>query len=284
MFPTCQDLSENLRNVPLKPYKPVEGFRELVAYCLRRLGGGVHKIEISEEQCQERLTDALQFYREWNSESVKEKWLIHRVTQADIDSGWIHLSPDIMDVLDILSWSFLYGTAAIEGIDSPEYIFKQMWWGVGGGVSFGGGDAWGTSGNGGLIAYESAFEWIDTMRQILVPVTEFTYRSRSHKLELYRQAKKALVLDYPIILHCNTIIDPNDPENGWIWDNVWLKEYLTALLGVQLGNNLLKYDNVTLTGGITLNKSWLDQWKEEKLRLEKQLKDEFQEPPRFFFG
>lgn len=146
-------------------------------------------------------------------------------------------------------------------------------------------DAWGMGqgGTGGLVMYEMAFEWIQTMRDILVPVPEFTYRSRSHKLELYRH-QKHLKENFPLVLHVNTMVDPNDPENGWIFDNMWLKNYLPCLLAEQWYYNLMKYSGVNLPGGVTLNDSFFTKWENEKEKLEKQLKEEFQEPPRFFFG
>ena len=258
MVMTCEKI-HHIKCVPLKAYNPINSYKDLIAYCLRRLGGGTVVIEVTDQQCLDRLTDALQLYREYHAESLKPKWLVLRTTEADMRRGWYSLPPEILDVLDVMNFSSLAGTPALEGLDDPEYWFKNAWWGINSGVTQGSTDAWGIGqgGTGGLVSYETSFEWIQTMRDILVPVTEFTFRSRSHKLELYKMAQKMRV-DWPLVLHVNEMVNPSDPENGWVWDNMWLKEYLTAILGVQWAQNLLKYTNVTLTGRCSNKRIYAD--------------------------
>jgi len=47
------------------------------------------------------------------------------------------------------------------------------------------------------------------------------------------------------------MIDPADASE--VYNDTWLKRYLTALIKRQWGQNLIKFKNVALPGGTTLN-------------------------------
>jgi hypothetical protein len=54
-----------------------------------------------------------------------------------------------------------------------------------------------------------------------------------------------------ILIECHRMIDPNDATE--MYNDLFVKKYATALLKRQWGQNLIKYNNVQLPGGITLN-------------------------------
>lgn len=57
---------------------------QLQDYCLRKLGAPVINIEVDQQQVDDRIDDALQFFQEYHSESVEKVWLKHVVTANHI--------------------------------------------------------------------------------------------------------------------------------------------------------------------------------------------------------
>jgi hypothetical protein len=54
-----------------------------------------------------------------------------------------------------------------------------------------------------------------------------------------------------LVIDCYRTLDPNDYDR--IWNDSFLKPYLTALIKKQWGQNLIKFQGVKLPGGVELN-------------------------------
>ena len=61
--------------------------QELIDYSLRQLGAPVLEINVAEEQLQDLMDDAIQFYQERHYDGVTENYLKYKITQGDIDRG-----------------------------------------------------------------------------------------------------------------------------------------------------------------------------------------------------
>ena len=59
----------------------------LIDYCLRRLGAPVLEINIDDEQIDDLVDDALQYFNERHFDGVEKMYLKYQVTQEDIDRG-----------------------------------------------------------------------------------------------------------------------------------------------------------------------------------------------------
>ena len=60
---------------------------EFKQYCLRQLGAPVLEINVADEQCEDRIDDAIQFFQERHFDGVVRTYLKYQITQADIDRG-----------------------------------------------------------------------------------------------------------------------------------------------------------------------------------------------------
>ena len=66
------------------------------------------------------------------------------------------------------------------------------------------------------------------------------------------------------------------------WSDIWLKRYATARIGRLWGQNLSKYQDVKLPGGITLNGNELFQKYDQQIKdLEQEIRSTFEWPPFF---
>jgi hypothetical protein len=57
-----------------------------IDYCLRSLGAPVIEINIDDDQIDDRVDEALQFYQTYHADSIEKFYLKHQVTQTDIDN------------------------------------------------------------------------------------------------------------------------------------------------------------------------------------------------------
>ena len=70
-----------------------------------------------------------------------------------------------------------------------------------------------------------------------------------------------------------------------IFDDRLLKEYVTALIKQQWGQNLSKFDGVQLPGGVSLRGSdIMNEAREEIQRIEEKFQLEYEEPIDFMTG
>ena len=67
-------------------------------YCLRRLGWPVIDINVDDDQVDDRIDDALQFFEDYHFDGVEEMFLKHQITAADINRGWIYCPDSVIFV------------------------------------------------------------------------------------------------------------------------------------------------------------------------------------------
>ena len=61
--------------------------QELIDYCLRKLGAPVLEINVAQEQIEDLVDDAVQYFQERHFDGVYPTFLKYQVTQDDIDMG-----------------------------------------------------------------------------------------------------------------------------------------------------------------------------------------------------
>ena len=61
--------------------------QELVDYCLRQLGAPVLEVNVAEQQIDDLVDDAIQYFQERHFDGVEKVYLKYQITQGDIDRG-----------------------------------------------------------------------------------------------------------------------------------------------------------------------------------------------------
>ena len=88
--------------------------------------------------------------------------------------------------------------------------------------------------------------------------------------------------DY-LIIDCYRTLDPN--EYSRVWNDPFLKRYLTALMKRQWGQNLIKFQGVKLPGGIELNGRQIYDDAERELEIiREQMSSTYELPPYDMIG
>jgi hypothetical protein len=134
-----------------------------------------------------------------------------------------------------------------------------------------------------LITYELTKEYINLIQQMLIGQKPIRYNRYTEKLYIDFDWKKAIRPEDYLIIECYRILDPT--QYPQFWNNFFLKEYTHALFKLQWAQNLGKFSNIQLLGGVTLDAAkMLDDAKAEKDALEEKMKKMWSSPLGFYIG
>lgn len=134
-----------------------------------------------------------------------------------------------------------------------------------------------------LVTYELTKEYINLIQQMLIGQKPIRYNRHSGKLYIDFNWQKAVQPGDYLIVECYRVIDPTQYPH--FWNNIFLKEYTHALVKLQWAQNLGKFSNISLLGGVVLDAAkMLDDAKTEKDALEEKMKKNWSSPLGFFIG
>ena len=241
--------------------------QELADYCLRALGAPVLEINIDEDQIEDRIDEAIQFYQEYHSDAVVRTFLKHQVTQADYINNYLTLPDQLISVLRVLNLSS--GDAA--DMFSVKY---QMFLN----------DLYGLRKPDSLINYEMTKQYMNAIELILTGSTQqIIFTRHMNRLSIQDDWKTYVQIGQYIIIEGYQTIDPDDFKD--VYNDMLLKKYLTALLKKQWGTNLLKFEGMTLPGGVTLNgRAIYEDAIADIEKIETDFDTKYQMPPDFYMG
>ena len=92
-----------------------------------------------------------------------------------------------------------------------------------------------------------------------------------------------VVIDQYILIKAWRALDPTTWTE--IYDNMWVKDYTAAKIKKQWGQNMTKFQNVQMPGGVTLNGEMIYNDAVQELKdLDEQLRTEWETPPLDMIG
>ena len=276
----------------------------LIDYGLRQLGAPVLEINIDDDQIDDLLDDAIQVFNERHFDGVEEMFLKYEFTQADIDRGKTH--PGATGI----STSSLVGTAGTstniagygttvnnftensnfiqvpDAVIGIEKIFKFDTSSISGSMFsikyqlflndlyyFNSVE---------LLQYSMVKSYLEDIDFLLTPDRQIRFNKKQNRLYLDMDYQSLKAGDF-IVIDCLRILDPNDFTK--VYNDMFLKMYVTALMKRQWGQNLIKFRGVKLPGGLELNgrEIYEDGQRDLEFALTK-LKEEYELPPLDFVG
>ena len=237
--------------------------QELIDYALRQLGAPVLEINVSEEQIDDRLDDALQYFNERHFDGVEKMFLKYKFTQEDIDRGRARggarsagiVTTTVSSGLGSFNWEENSNYIPIpDTIVGVERVFKldnrtitsnlfnvnyQL---------FLNDIYWFSSTE--LVNYYVTKRYLEDIDWIVNPQRQIRFNKRQDRLYIDMSWDSIVAGNY-LIMECYRILDPNDYTK--VYNDSFLKLYFTALLKKQWGQNLIKFQGVKLPGGVELN-------------------------------
>jgi hypothetical protein len=236
-------------------------------YCLRRLGHPVIEINIDDDQLEDRIDDAFQFYREFHYDAIEKVYLQHQVTANNIADRYITLSDAITGVERVLPFSSRT-TSQMNIFDVRYQILINDLYSL---VSTD------------LIYYYQVKGQLQLIQDLLVGTKPVRFNRHMNRLYVdWDWTADIAVGDY-FIVECWRILDPATYTD--VYNDMWLKRYATALIKRQWGDNLKKFEGIQMPGGVTLNgQKIFDEALAEIAQIEDEIRKTFELPVDFFVG
>lgn len=237
--------------------------QELIDYCLRKLGAPVLEINVAQEQIEDLVDDALQLFQERHFDGVYQTYLKYKITQNDIDRG----RAKGFDGVGIASTSVSSSIGTFNYYENSNYLpVPSHIVGVNKVFHFEGSNSiasgmfsikyqlflndiyyWGSTE---LLTYSMVKRYLEDIDWLLTTQKQIRFNKRQDRLYMDIDWS-ALKPDQYLVIDCYRMLDPND--NTQVWNDSFLKPYLTSLIKRQWGQNLIKFQGVKLPGGIELN-------------------------------
>ena len=264
----------------------------LKSYCLRALGYGVIDINVSDDQADDRLDEALQYFAQYHYDGIEKMYLKHLITSDEVTRARADASTTATDTADnSITATWKEGTNFIpvpSAVVSVVQVFPFTDTGAGSNMfdiryQLRLNDLFDFSSTS-VIQYQMTMDNIDLLQHILVGETPIRFNQHQNRLYIDMDWENDVTADVDyLIIECYRKLDPTTYTD--IYDDIYLKRYATALIKKQWGANLSKFGGVTMLGGITMNGETLyTQALEEQNKLEEQIQLAFELPINYMIG
>ena len=274
--------------------------QQLIDYCLRKLGAPVLEINLDDDQIDDSVDDAIQLFNERHFDGVERMFLKYKITQADLDRGRAKGTDGVGIVTTTATSTNIagYGTTTSswyetsnflqvpDSVVGVEKIFKFDTSTISGGMfsikyqlflndlyNFNSVE---------LLQYSMVKSYLEDIDFLLTTDKQIRFNKRQDRLYLDIDWG-AESLDNFLVLDCYRALDPTSFTQ--VYNDPFLKLYLTALMKRQWGQNLIKFRGVKLPGGIELNgREIFDDAEREIEGLRSRMSSEYELPPYDFIG
>ncbi|MAI81301.1 MAG: hypothetical protein CMQ74_00630 [Gammaproteobacteria bacterium] len=276
--------------------------QQLIDYCKRQLGAPVLEINVADEQVSDLVDDAVQYFQERHFDGVSQAFLKYKITQNDIDRGrarggnndptagittttatatidgasmefdweensnYLQVPPEVIGVTKIFHYD---GTNSMSsGMFSIKYqmFLNDIYY-------------WGATE---LLTYAMTKTYLSDIDFLLTTQKQIRFNQRMDRLYMDVDWSNVQLGDY-IVMDCYRAANPNDYVR--VWNDSFLKRYLTQLVKRQWGQNLLKFQGVKLPGGVELNgRQIYDDAQKELDNIREQMSNTYELPPLDMVG
>jgi hypothetical protein len=274
--------------------------QELIDYSLRKLGAPVLEINVDEDQIDDLVDDALQYFQERHFDGIERMYLKYKVSQDDIDRGkatgtsgvGIVTTSGISTTVSGMSTmtNNYYETSNFiqvpDSVIGVEKIFKF--------------DTSTISGSMFSIKYQLFlndlyfFNSVDLLQYSMIKtyLEDIDFLLTTDKQIRFNKRQNRLYLDIDwgaetkdtyFVIDCYRILDPNTFTG--VYNDSFLKKYVTSLIKRQWGQNLIKFKGAKLPGGIELNgREIYDDAERELEEIRQRMSLDYEVPPLDMIG
>ena len=272
----------------------------LIDYCFRKLGAPVLEVNVDDDQVDDLLDDTIQYFQERNYEGVERMYLKYKITQDDIDRGKASGTSGVGIVtttgtstnisgLGTVTSNFYETSNFIQVPDSVigvEKIFKFDTSSISGGMFsikyqlFLNDLYYFNAVN--LLQYSMTKRYLEDIDFLLTTEAQVRFNKRQDRLYLDIDYNSLNAGDF-IVIDCHRILDPSTYTQ--LFNDSFMKRYLTSLIKRQWGQNLIKFKGVKLPGGIELNgREIYDDALRELEMIKQEMSSTYELPPLDFIG
>jgi hypothetical protein len=240
---------------------------DLKNYCLRRLGQNVIDINVDDDQVEDRIDDALEFFHDFHFDGTERMYFKHQMTADDMTNQYVTISEDIIGVSRI--FSLTDNTKSTNNMFDLRYQYRLN-------------DLWDLS-HTTMSYYTMTMTHINMINDILNGVPAIRFNRHTDKLYIDWDWNTDIHEGEYIIAEC---FQKTNPENYTdVFNDRMVKKYSTALIKLQWGNNLSKFRGIQMPGGVTLDGQQIKEEAEREVKeIELEIRNTYEQPPQFYTG
>jgi len=227
----------------------------LKEYCLRALGKPVIEINADDDQLEDRIDEALQYFSQYHYDGIKRTYLKYKLTQADKDrilstasetatknsvsTSWVEdknylvVPESIVSVINI----FPFSNKGNLNLFDVRYQLRLN-------------DLYDFSSTS-IINYDVVLRHLDFLDHVLVGEKPLRFNQHDNRLHIDMDWNNDLAVGEYLVIEAYRKLDPEVYTD--VYNDIFLKRYVTALFKKQWGANLSKFNGVTMIGGVSLN-------------------------------
>jgi len=243
--------------------------QELIDYCLRALGSPVVEINVAPVQLEDRVDEAIQLYQEYHSDATFEHMRKYQITEDDIDNDYILIPENLIFVTHVLPTS---NNGSSTNMFSVEYQMHLN-------------DVYDLRAPSSMIDYVMTQEYMGLLNMIFDNGHQQKIRFNRHLNRLRIDGSVGgnfKVGEWIIIVGYSTI---NPAEYVDVYNDMFLKRYLTALIKMQWGTNMKKFTGMQLPGSVEINgQAIYDEAKADIDQIEETMQSKYEYPPMMAIG
>lgn len=242
----------------------------LIDYCLRRLGDPVVEINVDYDQLEDKVDDALQVYREFHDDALVRTYHKQQITSTDVANEYITLTADIAYVMRVFPLASSYNSARNFFDIKYQLMLNDMT------------DLAGNMGD--LAYYEQMQQYLSLLDMKLNGMVQSTFSRKQNRLYIHGDfADQDIIAGDYVVIEC--LKEINTSSHTSIWNDIFMKDYTTALIKQQWGTNMMKFEGMQLPGGVTFNgRQYYDDATQELETLRERMRLEYEKPIDFLVG
>lgn len=199
-------------------------------YCLKKLGHPVIQINLDDDQIEDRIDEALQFFHDYHWDGVEKIYMKHQLTQADINRKWIYCPDAVIFVTGVMP--FDQSASSVNMFDlryqlrlHDLYDFTS--------VSY--------------VSYEITMQHIRSLNLIFSGTPQFRFNRKQNKLFLDINWDDMQVGEY-VVVECYRKLDPSSITLSGTISGTTSSNTLTGY-GTTFDQEVLENDFITLSDG-----------------------------------
>mgnify|MGYP001012613248 FL=1 len=259
----------------------------LKQYALRALGKPVIEINADDDQLEDRLDEALQYFAQYHYDGIQRAYLKYQYTDADkarmttdssesitknsVTTTWkegnnfIVVPESVISVITI----FPFSNKSNMNLFDVRYQMRLN-------------DLYDFSSTS-VINYDVVLRHLDFLDHILVGEKPIRFNQHDNRLYIDMDWTHDLQVGEYIVIEAYRKMDPTVHTD--VFNDIFLKRYVTALFKKQWGANLSKFDGVAMIGGVTLNgRQIYSEALQDIEKLEQEIRSTFELNPAMMIG
>jgi hypothetical protein len=260
---------------------------QLKQYCLRTLGKPVIEINVDDDQLEDRIDEALQYYAQYHYDGIRRTYLKYQYTQADKDRILGNSSESVTKNSITTSWSegnnflvvpesvisviniFPFSDKGNLNLFDVRYQLRLN-------------DLYDFSSTS-IINYDVVLRHLDFLDHVLVGEKPLRFNQHDNRLYVDMDWANDLTVGEYLVIEAYRKLDPTVYTD--VYNDIYLKRYATALIKKQWGANLSKFNGVTMLGGVSLNGQQIfSEALQDIQKLEEEIRSTFELNPAMMIG